>query len=428
MDETKVSETILSSDVQEQTAQDTVNDQEGDMEADVMREAASTLGSRQTVEKQAGDNPPPLSKSQQKRLKRKQMWEDQKESRKKIRKEKKANQKAQRRAAREARIEEAVAAGVDREVAREAEKPVKRQKQLVPVSIILDCDFEEYMRESELVSLSSQITRCYSDNRNAEYRTHLLVCSWKGFLQRRFETVLNNSHQRWETCHFVQDDFVQAGKQAQELMRLPSGGLMIDLLRTTDDLQALRLDLHQTSQESPRLRAEETASDPSIVYLTSDSPYTLDRLEPYTSYVIGGIVDKNREKGLCYKRAMERGVRTAKLPIGDYMVMASRQVLTTNQVVEIMLKWLASGDWAVAFDEVIPKRKGGKLKGSEVDETRDDQADEAEVAAAVTELEDEAGDGDGNGCDAAGDGHTGPLQQAEVVEAAELSLTEPTLH
>src|SRR3569833_1709263 len=89
MDETKVSETILSSDVQEQTAQYTVNDQEGDMEADVMREAASTQGSRQTVEKQAGDNPPPLTKSQQKRLKQKQKWEEKKESRKKILKKKK---------------------------------------------------------------------------------------------------------------------------------------------------------------------------------------------------------------------------------------------------------------------------------------------------------------------------------------------------
>jgi tRNA (guanine9-N1)-methyltransferase len=119
---------------------------------------------------------------------------------------------------------------------------------------------------------------------------------------------------------------------------------------------------------------------PSIVYLTSDSPYTLEYLSPNTSYIIGGIVDKNRHKGLCYKRACERGIPTAKLPIGEYMTMQSRTVLAVNHVVEIMLKWLVTGDWGEAFLSVIPKRKEAKLKvkRSEEDQGEENESDDEE--------------------------------------------------
>ena len=42
--------------------------------------------------------------------------------------------------------------------------------------------------------------------------------------------------------------------------------------------------------------------------------------------------------------------------------MASRVVLTTNQVVEIMLKWLEYRDWQEAFLKVIPQRKAPEAK------------------------------------------------------------------
>lgn len=99
-----------------------------------------------------------------------------------------------------------------------------------------------------------------------------------------------------------------------------------------------------------------------VIYLTSDSPYTLDELKPYSIYIIGGLVDKNRHKGICYKTACEKGLKTAKLPIGEFMEMRSRFVLATNHVMEIMVRWLECGDWGKAFLDVIPKRKGGKLK------------------------------------------------------------------
>jgi tRNA (guanine9-N1)-methyltransferase len=137
---------------------------------------------------------------------------------------------------------------------------------------------------------------------------------------------------------------------------------MIDTLQPAEGAPPAIRKTEPTGVPMPEAEPEPAEEHKHIVYLTSESPYTLDRLEPNTCYVIGGIVDRNRHKGLCYKRARERGIRTARLPIGQYMVMQSRVVLATNHVVEIMLRWLECGDWGEAFLKVIPKRKGGKLR------------------------------------------------------------------
>ncbi|KAH8668717.1 guanine-1-methyltransferase-domain-containing protein [Xylariales sp. PMI_506] len=147
------------------------------------------------------------------------------------------------------------------------------------------------------------------------------------------------------------------------------GGTVIELLQGNENQDSLTLseeDLQPAKSKKidsiPEPEPEPDDVDKSIVYLTADSPYVLDRLEKNTSYVVGGIIDRNRHKGLCYKIAREKNVRTAKLPIGEYMILQDRHVLTTNQVVEIMLRWLELGDWGAAFMKVIPMRKGGKLR------------------------------------------------------------------
>jgi tRNA (guanine9-N1)-methyltransferase len=59
--------------------------------------------------------------------------------------------------------------------------------------------------------------------------------------------------------------------------------------------------------------------------------------------------------------------------------MASRHVLTVNQVVEIMLRWLVSRDWEKAFMEVIPKRKLPEVQGRK--EVEDEESEDGQSTA-----------------------------------------------
>ncbi|KKY36064.1 putative trna (guanine-n)-methyltransferase [Diaporthe ampelina] len=339
---------------------------------------------------------PRISKNQLKKLKRQKLWEQKREDRKTIRKDKRHEKSARRRLERDEKAAKlAEEQGIDKSAALKqivaAEQKEHKPKVVVPVAFIIDCDFEKYMRETELVSLGAQITRSYAMNRAGQYQAHVLVSSWGGFLKERFETVLQNTHLNYRGVRFVDYDFVEAGKTAWEIMHGARGG------RSCPSLGAEQQSTEKGSGDKPTEGGEEaakaetptekeTAPTPeftteSIVYLSADSPHVLEKLEPYTSYVIGGLVDRNREKLLCQKRAEEKGIRTAKLPIGDYMQMVSRQVLATNHVVEIMSKWLETGDWGVAFQEVIPKRKGGKLKGVDGEEGEEEDDKDAEVEA-----------------------------------------------
>ena len=330
---------------------------------------------------QTNTDVPPLSKNALKRMRKDQAWEAGKDDRRKKRKEKRQERRVRKRDERKA----LVAQGLDPW----ANSPRKQPSINVPVSLVLDCEFEEYMLEKEIISLGSQVTRSYSENRTAKFRTHLYVSGWKGKLQDRFRDVLEDKHKNWKGISFVEGDFVECAEQAREQMKKNSDTVTEALQRSLDEeVSWVRDESDPFPMPDPEPEPKEEYKD--IVYLSSDSPYTLERLEPYTTYIIGGLVDKNREKGLCYKRARERGIRTARLPIGQYMVMQSRAVLATNHVVEIMLKWLEFEDWGKAFLSVIPKRKGGHLKGQE--SVEGEGAEEGSDEDDGEEVEVEAGD------------------------------------
>ncbi|KAI0397584.1 hypothetical protein F5Y17DRAFT_349409 [Xylariaceae sp. FL0594] len=346
-----------------------------------------TPGGMGDVDGEAG-----MSKSQLKKLKRRKKWEENRSERRLKRKDKRHERQARKREARQEEIAAAAAEGREPKLPDNRRNKKQNQGPKVPLAIIVDCQFEKYMLEQELVSLTSQVTRCYSDNRNAQHPVHLYVSSYGGYMKDRYENVLDNQHASWKGIRLSEKDFMATANEAKEWMAGPKGGKMIDVLQQDSSKDSIALipptfTNPKKAKLAPTPEPEADDVDKSIVYLTADSPYTLERLEPNTCYVVGGIIDKNREKGLCYKIAREKKVRTAKLPIGEYMVLQHRHILATNHVVEIMLKWLETGDWATAFMQVIPSRKGGTLKASEDPTTEAEEAEEAGLGEAVDTIE-----------------------------------------
>lgn len=363
-----------------------------------------------------------LSKNQLKKQRRKAEWEAGREDRKLKRRQKEKEKKARKREQLEEEHKEI--GGTDAVTPVPSTPPAHFQHTRLPIGFIIDCGFDDLMTEKERISLGSQLTRCYSDNSRARWQGYLYVCSWNGQLKERFDTVIRGAYKNWRGIKFTDQTFAETAKFAHEAMRRHKGEQFAGALKryappdSTEVGDAPQIDSN-TQQDDPDSQLHTTRTEPETVnldtvdagatlpshhlhsnapsleplpgetiYLTSDSPYTLTSLHPYTTYIIGGLVDKNRHKGICYKRACDAdglaaqqdaegstgvpsyqteahmgGVKTAKLPIGQYMEMTSRFVLATNHVLDIMLKWLETGDWGEAFLRVVPKRKGGKLKG-----------------------------------------------------------------
>ncbi|XP_060065365.1 tRNA methyltransferase 10 homolog A-like [Ylistrum balloti] len=179
------------------------------------------------------------------------------------------------------------------------------------VSVAIDCSFDNYMLERDILKLGKQIRWCYSTNRRAANPVQLHVVGINGQIKTRLDGV--GDYKNW--------------------------------------------DIHSSEKGY-----EELFEKDSIVYLSSDSPNILSDLEPDKVYIIGGLVDHNHHKGLCYQVAVEKGLAHAQLPISEYIQLKSRKVLTINHVFEILLSYTETKDWQKAFYTVLPQRKGVELK------------------------------------------------------------------
>ncbi|XP_028551658.1 tRNA (guanine(9)-N1)-methyltransferase-like [Dendrobium catenatum] len=52
----------------------------------------------------------------------------------------------------------------------------------------------------------------------------------------------------------------------------------------------------------------------------------LEELDTNRIYIMGELVDRNRWLGITMKKANEQGIQSAKLPIGNYIKLASSQL------------------------------------------------------------------------------------------------------
>ncbi|XP_067850606.1 tRNA methyltransferase 10 homolog A-like [Heptranchias perlo] len=244
----------------------------------------------------------PMSKRQMKKLMREKQWQDQKEQRKQKRKEKKLKRRLERQTQTEDRNEES------------ARKRFKRDVTPSNIRVALDCSFDSLMVLKDVKKLHKQIQRCYAENRKATHPVKMYLTSHSGQLKKNMDEN-DKGWVNWKGIVITSEHFSEAMEKED------------------------------------------------LVYLTSDSPNVLIELDATKAYIIGGLVDHNHHKGLTYNKALELGIAHAQLPLGNYVKMDSRKVLTVNHVFEIILAYLEKEDWQEAFFTILPQRKGAVPAG-----------------------------------------------------------------
>ncbi|PKA59813.1 tRNA (guanine9-N1)-methyltransferase [Apostasia shenzhenica] len=293
-------------------------------ETTVVNEPAAATAAADEDPPATSANPPAMSKSAMKRLLKQQRLEAKKAERKALEKERRRQDLERRRREWDeklagvpeedrARLVASRKEGRRERMEKRAEERGKRAARLRKAAqqgqkIVLDLEFADLMKPGEMQSLAHQIMYCYAVNGRSEIPAHLYLTGCKG----------------------------EIGAQ---LLRLPGYDKWIIEKEDGSYFEAF-----QNQKEN-------------LVYLTADAEVVLEELDPVKIYIIGGLVDRNRWKGVTMKKANEQGIQSARLPIANYFKLASSQILTVNQVVEILLKFLETKDWKTAFFKVIPRRK-----------------------------------------------------------------------
>ncbi|CAB4387988.1 tRNA methyltransferase 10 homolog A [Rhizophagus irregularis DAOM 181602=DAOM 197198] len=239
-----------------------------------------------------------LSKNALKKLRKQQKWEETREARKLALKEKDKRKKEERRKAKELGLIQL--------------PPKKIKVEQIPsdMKVVIDLSFDEFMTEAEITSLSLQLSRCYSANRSAMRPVNLYFTSYGGRVQERFNTKLQN-HINWKNVVFETRTYWDCFNKEK------------------------------------------------LVYLTADSDEYVQELDEEKIYIIGGLVDKNRHKNICYNKSQRDEIASAQLPIGNYIQLNTRKVLAVNH------------DWGKSFLEVIPQRKFNTIERKKRQENND---------------------------------------------------------
>ena len=85
---------------------------------------------------------------------------------------------------------------------------------------------------------------------------------------------------------------------------------------------------------------------------------------PYDStktYVIGGIVDHNKLKGLTASKAKDMGIKMQRFPIDGYMKLRSSATLSINHSFELLARVYNGETWEHALNNTIPDRKRAEV-------------------------------------------------------------------
>ena len=274
----------------------------------------------------------PISKNQLKKMKRQEEWKQKMEKIKAYKKEKK---KEKKRLKREEREKEELLNPKITETKKEINKdiPFKSRKQIKEefkekckngMRVIIDCDFEHLMDERCIKSMVRQIVDLYSINK---YSTNPFRVILYGVGKQIKEGLEKSDYKNWIGIEiYFKEDYPNFDKFIEDI-------LYKDDKRPMKDIKY------------------------NIYYLSADSENNIENIDKNSTYIIGGIVDRNKYKGLSLNKAKELGINHGKFPIGEYLKLQSSQVLTTNHTFHILNEFSIRQDWKEAFVSIIPKRK-----------------------------------------------------------------------
>ena len=288
----------------------------------------------------------PISKNQLKKMKRQEEWKQKMEKIKAYKKEKK---KEKKRLKREEREKEELLNPKITETKKEINKdiPFKSRKQIKEefkekckngMRVIIDCDFEHLMDERSIKSMVRQIVDLYSINK---YSTNPFRVILYGVGKQIKEGLEKSDYKNWIGIEiYFKEDYPNFDKFIEDI-------LYKDDKRPMKDIKY------------------------NIYYLSADSENNIENIDKNSTYIIGGIVDRNKYKGLSLNKAKELGINHGKFPIGEYLKLQSSQVLTTNHTFHILNEFSIRHDWKEAFVSIIPKRKQEENEGIEEDKKSD---------------------------------------------------------
>lgn len=312
-----------------------------------------------------------MTKSAAKKLTRRVKREQKREATKH---ERRARERARRRERRKETKEQLKS---DPDALASARKP-KAKPEPFDARVVVDLGFDDLMTPDEATSLAAQLGYLYGVNRSSSHPFREVIFAGAGRLSGQglgFTPPPSGAFSypkasTSETSLFHD----RVGKHMEGKSRGMWRRWQRIRLLEFGGLESL---WHKSSPDS----TWEPCAKEDVIYLTADTDDTITCLEPGKTYVIGGIVDRNRYKHLCAKKAEALGVRMARLPIDpsflDGQPMQARKVLTVNQVFAILVGWTETRDWTEALKRGLPARKFHTTPAGESASAGHNEGDEA---------------------------------------------------
>jgi len=291
----------------------------------------------------------PISKNQLKKMKKQEEWKKKMEKIKQYKKEKKKEKKKLKREERER--QEKLNPKKDEKIneIKNKEKlntPFKSKKELkeefkqkckTGMRVVIDCDFEHLMNEQGNKSMVRQIVDLYSINKESSNPFRVILY---GVGKQIKEGLIKSNYENWIGIEiYFKEDYPSFDKFIEEVLYKDDKSSMNDIKKN-------------------------------IYYLSADSENNIEDIDKNATYIIGGIVDRNKYKGLSLNKAKELGINHGKFPIGEYLKLQSSQVLTTNHTFHILNEFSIKHDWKDAFVSIIPKRKQEEKDESEEEDKK----------------------------------------------------------